>query len=154
MIIEKDGTIVTVHTHDSTRFEQQTESIKSMIRRADGLSYSIEEFLCHWKLTCEILEVEDLLKHGRTEVDITTDKDFLRKIEILASEIYDVRSILKRLLVWLLQALLMRKKLGRYMCHHTTVTKWPTNFLSRDIQWLFINHSVKFLRALKKLLRR
>lgn len=97
MIIEKDGTIVTVHTHDSTRFEQQTESIKSMIRRADDLSYSIEGFLGHWKLTCKILDVEDLLKFGRNKETIT-DKDLLEKIKSLASEIEDVRWYLEKIL--------------------------------------------------------
>lgn len=97
MIIEKDGTIVTVHTHDSTRFEQQTESIKSMIRRADGLSYSIEEFLCHWKLTCEILNVEDLLRFGRNKKEIT-DKDFLERIKLLRSEIEGVKWYLEKVL--------------------------------------------------------
>ena len=100
MIIDHNG-IVRKRNLDSElekECEQRIESIKSMIRRVNCLSDELISFQDNWKRTCEILEVEDLLKHGRTEVDITTDKDFLRKIEILASEIYDVRLILKRLL--------------------------------------------------------
>lgn len=100
MIIDHNGIVISRYLDSELekKCKQQIESIKSMIRSVDYLSNELISFQDNWKRTCEILEVEDLLKHGRTEVDITTDKDFLRKIEILASEIYDVRLILKRLL--------------------------------------------------------
>lgn len=93
MIIEKDGTIVTVHT----RFEQQTESIKSMIRRVNCLSDELISFQDNWKRTCEILEVEDLLRFGRNKEEIT-DKDFLERIKLLRSEIEDVKRYLEKVL--------------------------------------------------------
>lgn len=96
MIIDHDG-IVRTRNLDS-ELEKRIEFIKSMIRRVNSLSYELISFQDDWKRTCEILEVEDLLKHGRTKEDIITDKDFLRKIESLASEVDDVRWILERLL--------------------------------------------------------
>lgn len=93
MIIDQNGILRTrnLDSELEKECEQRIESIKSIIRRVNCLSDELISFQDNWKRTCEILEVEDLLKYGRTKEDIITDKDFLRKIESLTSEIDKVR---------------------------------------------------------------
>ncbi len=95
MIIDHNG-IVRTRNLDS-EFEQSIKSIEFLIRRANDLSDELMSFQDHWKHTCEILKVEDLLKFGRNKETIT-DKDLLEKIQSLASEIEDVRWYLEKIL--------------------------------------------------------
>lgn len=91
MIIDHNGIVRT------RNLDSEFEQIEFLIRRANDLSYELMSFQDHWKHTCEILKVEDLLKFGRNKETIT-DKDLLEKIKSLASEIEDVRWYLEKML--------------------------------------------------------